>query len=82
VFYPKASPFSSYVATVDTVAYGAEPNEENVLAYRIRAHFDAGTAVPRLGLTGSARVYVHSRVPFIYTVLRRPLAVARQWLGW
>ena len=82
VFYPKASPFSSYVATVDSVAYRAEPNEENVLAYRIRAHFAAGTDVPRLGLMGSARVYGNGRVPFIYMVFRRPLAVVRQWLGW
>lgn len=82
VFYPKASPFSTYVATVDSVAYRAEPNEEDVLAYRIRAHFEAGTAMPRLGLMGSARVYSASRVPVIYMVLRRPLAVARQWLGW
>jgi Barrel-sandwich domain of CusB or HlyD membrane-fusion len=82
VFYPKASPFSSYIATVDSVAYRAEPNEENVLAYRIRAHFEADIAIPRLGLMGSARVYGGSRVPTIYLVLRRPLAVARQWLGW
>jgi len=81
VFYPKAAPFSSYTATVDSVAYRAEPNEENVLAYRIRAHFEPGAGPPRLGLMGSARVYA-GRVPFIYTVLRRPLAVARQWLGW
>jgi hypothetical protein len=81
VFYPKASPFTSYVAKVDSVAYRAEPNDENVLAYRIRAHFQPGAAPPRLGLMGSARAYA-GRVPFIYTVLRRPLAVARQWLGW
>jgi multidrug resistance efflux pump len=81
LFYPKASPFASYVATVDSVAYRAEPNDENVLGYRIRAHFKPGAAPPRLGLMGSARVY-SGRVPLIYTVLRRPLAVARQWLGW
>jgi len=81
VFYPKAAPFSSYVAIIDSVAYHAEPNDENVLAYRIRAHFRLDTAVPRLGLMGSARVYAN-RVPLIYTVLRRPLVVARQWFGW
>jgi len=82
VFYPADSPFSSYVATVDSVAYRAEANAENVLAYRIRAHFKAGTAVPRLGLMGSARVYGPNRVPVIYMILRRPLAVVRQWFGW
>jgi len=81
VFYPKAAPFSSYVAIIDSVAYQAEPDDENVLAYRIRAHFKADTRVPRLGLMGSARVYA-KRVPLIYTIVRRPLTVARQWFGW
>lgn len=81
VFYPKAAPFSSYVAIIDSVAYHAEPNDEDVLAYRIRAHFRLDTVVPRLGLMGSARVYAN-RVPLIYTILRRPLVVARQWFGW
>ena len=80
VFYPQAAPFSSYAATIDSVAYHAEPNDENVLAYRIRAHFGPDTH-PRLGLMGSARVYA-GRVPLVYTILRRPLAVARQWFGW
>ena len=81
VFYPKAAPFSSYTAIVDSVAYHAEPNDDGVLAYRIRAHFRPGTGVPRLGLMGSARVYAN-RVPLIYTILRRPLVVVRQWSGW
>ena len=81
VFYPKAAPFSSYAAIIDSVAYHAEPNDEDVLAYRIRAHFKPGAVVPRLGLMGSARIYAN-RVPLIYTILRRPLAVARQWFGW
>ena len=81
VFYPKAAPFSSYAAVIDSVAYHAEPNDEDVLAYRIRAHFKPGVVVPRLGLMGSARIYA-KRVPLIYTILRRPLAVARQWFGW
>jgi hypothetical protein len=79
-FYPKASPFSSYHATVDSVAYRAAPTDQGVLAYRVRAHFDAGADVPRLGLMGSARMYGH-RVPLIYMLLRRPLATLRQWLG-
>jgi multidrug efflux pump subunit AcrA (membrane-fusion protein) len=82
VFYPKAAPFSSYAAIVDSVAYHAEPTEQDVLAYRIRAHFKDGETPPRLGLMGSARLYAAGHVPLIYTLLRRPLAVVRQWLGW
>lgn len=81
VFHPQAAPFSSFVAIVDSVAYRAEPSDDNVLTYRIRAHFKPGDAIPRLGLIGNARVYAN-RVPLIYTILRRPLTVVRQWFGW
>ncbi len=80
VFHPKAAPFSSYTAIVDSVAYRAEPDADNVLAYRIRAHFKSGEAAPRLGLMGSARVYAN-RVPLVYSIFRRPFAVVRQWFG-
>ncbi|HZY32328.1 MAG TPA: HlyD family efflux transporter periplasmic adaptor subunit [Rhodanobacter sp.] len=79
-FYPKASPFTAYRAQVDSVAYKAAPTDEGILAYRVKAHFTAGEARPRLGLMGTARLYA-GHVPLIYYVLRRPLATARQWLG-
>lgn len=79
-FYPKASPFTAYHATVDSVAYKAVPTDEAVLAYRVKARFAEAKRVPRLGLMGTARLYA-GRVPLIYYVLRRPLASLRQWLG-
>jgi len=81
--YPKSSPLASYEATIDSVAYRAEPTPDGVLAYRVRASFadaDAGTHPP-LGAMGSARIR-GEWVPLIYYVLRRPLTLARQWLGW
>lgn len=78
--YPDVSPTTAYEAEVITVAYRAETSEDGILAYRIRAEFDSATA-PRLGLTGTARIY-GERVPLIYFALRRPLTAARQWLGW
>jgi multidrug resistance efflux pump len=79
-FYPSASPFTAYHARVETVAYRAAPTDESVLAYRVKARFASGEALPRLGLMGTARLYV-GRVPLIYYLLRRPLASLRQWLG-
>lgn len=79
-FYPKASPFTAYHATVDSVAYKAAPTDENILAYRVKAHFAKGEALPRLGMMGTARLYA-GRVPLVYFLLRRPLATLRQWLG-
>ncbi len=78
--YPKSSPMSAYEARIDTVAYRAEPTPEGVLAYRIKATFTGDTR-PVLGAMGTARI--HGRwVPLSYYVLRRPLTLARQWLGW
>jgi hypothetical protein len=78
--YPKSSPLSAYEAHIDTVAYRAEPTPEGILAYRIKASFAPG-AVPTLGTMGTARIH-SGWVPLAYYVLRRPLTLARQWLGW
>lgn len=79
-FYPNASPFTAYHATIESVAYKAAPTDEGILAYRVKAHFNKDEARPRLGTTGTARLYA-GRVPLVYFLLRRPLATLRQWLG-
>jgi multidrug resistance efflux pump len=78
--YPKSSPLRAYDARIDTVAYRAEPTPDGVLAYRVKATFARG-AVPVLGAMGTARIHGHW-VPLVYYLLRRPLTIARQWLGW
>lgn len=80
-FSPAGAPFSSYRATVESVAYRASATEQGVLTYRVKARFVEGEELPRLGSSGSAQLY-GGRVPLIYSVLRRPLTTARQWLGW
>jgi hypothetical protein len=80
--YPKSSPLASYDARIDTVAWRAEPTPDGVLAYRVKASFDADTRqLPALGSMGTARIH-GAWVPLVYYLLRRPLTVARQWLGW
>lgn len=81
VFSPAGAPFSSYRATVETVAYRADTSDQGVLTYRVKARFAEGEAPPRLGSSGAAQLY-GDRVPLIYSVLRRPLTTVRQWLGW
>jgi hypothetical protein len=78
--YPKSSPLSTYDAHIDSVSYRAEPTSEGVLAYRVKASF-AGDSRPPLGVMGTARTH-GGWVPLIYYVLRRPMTLARQWLGW
>ncbi|WP_043813168.1 efflux RND transporter periplasmic adaptor subunit, partial [Rubrivivax gelatinosus] len=79
--YPDASPTEAYDARIVGVSYSAEPTEQGVLAYRVRAEFAAGQPLPRLGLRGTARLS-GPWVPFAYYALRRPIAATRQWLGW
>ncbi|MBV8658878.1 MAG: HlyD family efflux transporter periplasmic adaptor subunit, partial [Burkholderiales bacterium] len=79
-FYPKSSALTRYDAHVDYVAYRAEVTEEGVLAYKLKAHLDQ-PGDGRLGQMGTARIR-GSWVPLAYYVLRRPLALVRQYIGW
>lgn len=79
--YPQGSPLDSFEATVQSIAYRAELTREGYLAYRVKARFDESSVPPRIGQLGTARMY-GGWVPLVYAVLRRPLAIARQWLGW
>ncbi|WP_028312145.1 efflux RND transporter periplasmic adaptor subunit [Derxia gummosa] len=78
--YPNAAPGESYSATVTRVAWRAEPGEDGVLAFRLQARFDDGETPPRIGQVGTARVH-GDWAPLAWFALRRPLTVARQWLG-
>lgn len=79
--YPNGALLQSWDGTLSSAAYRAEPTPEGVLAYRLKVRLDPGQPVPRLGLMGTAKLR-GERVPLAYYVLRRPLAAARQWLGW
>lgn len=78
--YPNASPLSSHDALVTAVAYSAELDREGRWSYRIQAAFVAGQALPRIGTSGSARIQGRW-MPLSFFALRRPMTLARQWLG-
>lgn len=79
--YLTTAPQYSYAAHVSYSAYRPEAGADNIVAYKMKAGFAAGESMPRLGLTGTAKLH-GSWVPLSYYVLRRPLAAARQWIGW
>jgi hypothetical protein len=79
--YPNGSLLNSYDGTMTSTAYRAEPTPDGVLAYRLKVRFNDNQNLPRLGLMGTAKIR-GSWAPLAYYVLRRPLAAARQWLGW
>jgi len=79
-FFMNISPDEPLNAQLEWLAYKADESDEGLLAYGGRAAFSDDTSKPRIGLRGTARLY-GDRAPVAYYLFRRPLAAARQWLG-
>lgn len=77
--YLAASPLIPVAAHVRYVAREASLRPDGSYAYRVRARLDEESP-HRIGLKGTAKLS-GEHVPFIYWVVRRPLAVIRQTLG-
>jgi multidrug resistance efflux pump len=73
-----AQPLWALDGRVESASYLARPTADNILAFAVTARPAGGGA--RIGSRGTAKLY-GQRAPFIYTVLRRPIASARQFLG-
>jgi hypothetical protein len=78
--YLSASPLHPVSAQVRYVAHEAVQRPDGNYAYRVRATLQGATA-HRVGLKGTAKVS-GGWVPLCYWVLRRPMAVVRQTIGW
>lgn len=78
--YLNASPLQAIEARLRYMAFEAVQRPDGRYAYRVRAQLDQATE-HRVGLKGTAKLS-GGRVPLIYWVLRRPLALLRQVLGW
>lgn len=78
VFYPNVSPLSSVDAEVSRSAYEPSVQPDRTMAYILHADFKEEGA--RLGWRGTAKIY-GTRAPFVYQVLRKPLARLRQMIG-
>ncbi len=74
------APQVSYPALLEYASYRAEALPDGGMAYRLKARF-TGARPARIGLAGTAKLF-GAPVPLAYYLFRRPLAVARQWLGW
>ncbi len=73
-----AQPLASLAGRVEHASYIARPTAEGVLAFAVTAQPDGPP--PRIGSRGTAKLY-GERVPFIYTLLKRPIAGLRQYFG-
>jgi len=67
-------------ARVTRSAYEPTPSAAGVLSFRVFAEIDPGETPPRLGLRGTARIEGEP-VPLGLLLFRRPLAAARQTIG-
>jgi len=76
-----SDPLHSHAARLESASYLAEAMDEGGMAYRLRAVFEDGETLPRIGARGVARVGGES-VPLLYYLARRPLTALRQWGGW
>lgn len=73
-------PLNAIDAELFYVSYEAEMTPDGILAYRLRAKFEPGEKIPRIGLKGTAKIY-GERVSLFYYIMRRPLAALRRILG-
>lgn len=78
--YLNISPLASRRATVTQASYETGMSPEGHPAYIVKAAFEPGTAPPRLGLKGTAKIYAEW-VPLSYYLLRKPLRTLRHALG-
>ncbi len=74
-------PLSPREARIVRSDYKARPGDSDVLAFKTFARLEGEGKVPRIGLRGTAQIYGESTYLGIF-LFRRPLAAARQYLGW
>lgn len=78
--YLNTTPLAPVSAQLRYLAHEASERPDGTFAYRLRADLAPDAARERIGLKGTAKV-AGRYVPFAYWMLRRPLALARQWIG-
>ena len=79
-FFLAIAPSKPVSAQLTRMSYEARLLPNQTSAFTGEAGFDNSEAVPRLGLTGTAKIYGEP-VPLAYALLRRPLAHLRRLLG-
>ena len=77
-----SAPLNPVEARLESASYHARPDKDGVLSYRVVAKFynEGEMAIPRIGLRGTAQIH-GEEVPLAFYIFRKPLSVARQWIG-
>lgn len=79
--YLDIDPLNSINATITQIGFRAEVMPGDILVYRIEAESAEKVEHLRIGWQGTAKIYGDSVSLFFY-LFRRPLAAARQYLGY
>jgi hypothetical protein len=79
-FFLNVSPLAFSNAHYESIGYQATPDPDGLLTYKVRARFDESGARPRIGWTGTGKVY-GKRTVMAFNVLRRPIVTLRRKLG-
>lgn len=79
-FFLNVSPLGYREAVYDSIGYQATPDPDGLLTYKVRARFAEGEDLPRIGWTGTAKLY-GERTIFAANLLRRPLIALRRKFG-
>lgn len=79
LFFTNVNPLDPIKAQVRQTSFEAGIDKDGVASYRIQADFVDATGVPRLGLTGTAKIFGDD-VTLFYFLFRRPLSVIRRYL--
>ena len=77
-----SDPLNPIEATLTTASYYAQSTSQDNMAYEAfgRLEVSADRSLPRIGTRGVAKLYGET-APLGYWLLRRPLTIARQFLG-
>lgn len=78
--YLNAAPLSSLTGRVEYMSYSATQRPDGTFAHLVKARFDAGQDVQRIGLKGTAKLY-GNRVVLVYYLFWRPISAVRQFVG-
>lgn len=79
--YLSSDPQNPLQGILRYAAYKPETTTADIATYRLKADFTTTSRLPRIGLTGTARIY-GKKVSLGYYLFRRPLTALRQRLGW
>jgi len=74
------NPLHPINATLRYASYSATPQPDGSLVYRLKASFPEDIKTPRIGLTGTAKLY-GDHVTVFYYLFWRPISAIRRTLG-